>query len=288
MNTEVFTLPDDFNKNVEDNLIYFYENNRSSRNNKVVFTRNLLCLLQHGTKEVHTAGQRELVTNREILMLTSGSTLMSESLADNGRYEAILIFFSNEVLIDFCASGSLKADRGKHGTSIYKIGRDEFLKNYCQSLYLLRTQGSSALNYLKVREILSYIHLKYPETFQHFISSALSSGANVKLRQIVESNLNKGLSIDELAFLCNMSASTFKRHFSATYNTSPQKYFNRLKMEQAKALLSLQKKASEIYMELGYANLSAFSNEFKKHFGQSPSQFQSNIELPGKAVELLQ
>jgi len=274
MNPELFTLPEDFNIGSGDTLIYFYSNDRSSVKNKVVFTKNMFCLLQHGVKEVQTAVRKEVITNNQVLMLTSGSTLMSESVAQNGRYEAILIFFGNKTLTDFCSKHDLQIHKSTDEKAIHKINKDDFLDNFCQSLLLLKKQNNVQMNELKAMEILSYISLKYPETFNQFASQALGSKTDIKLKQVVELNSNKGLTIEELAFLCNMSISTFKRHFTSVYQMSPQKYFTQLKMEQARRLLSLQKRPSEIYSELGYANLSAFSNEFKKHFGLSPSQFQ--------------
>ncbi|WP_071781165.1 AraC family transcriptional regulator [Adhaeribacter aquaticus] len=42
-----------------------------------------------------------------------------------------------------------------------------------------------------------------------------------------------------------------------------------------------------MYYELGYESLSAFSNEFKKHFGLSPKQLQTHNEQTAKAFEPL-
>ena len=48
----------------------------------------------------------------------------------------------------------------------------------------------------------------------------------------------------------------------------------------------MQKRPSEIYADLGYENLSAFSTEFKKHFGMPPKQFQIGNDPEEKAFEL--
>ncbi|MFY9309164.1 MAG: AraC family transcriptional regulator [Bacteroidia bacterium] len=283
MNSDILTLPEDFHLKLKDTLVYFYSNNKSSVKNKVVFTKNMFCMLQHGIKEVQTATGKETITNNDILILTSGSTLMSESIAENYKYEAILIFFGNKTLSDFCAKQDIVSKKKSHKNSILKILRDDFLNNFCRSLILLREQNNFAIDEFKIQEILGYLHSKHPETFQSLISQSLLDNTDIKLKQIVELNTGNGLTLEELAFLCNMSISTFKRHFADIYSMPPQKYFIQNKMERAKMLLSLHKRPSEIYPELGYKNLSAFSNSFKKHFNISPKQF---LELLKKGSEL--
>jgi AraC-like DNA-binding protein len=243
--------------------------------------------LQYGIKEVHTTAGKEVISSNEVLMLTSGSTLMTENVAENGKYEAILIFFGNKTLTDFCIRHGLAINPKVPKRSILKMDRDEFLDHYCQSLQLLRDHQISQMDEVKVQEVLSYIETKSPEIFQYLVSQALADKTDIKLRQVVESNSNKGLTTEELAFLCNMSVSTFKRHFAEIYQITPQKYFTQIRMEEAKKLLFLKKSPSEIYTKLGYENLSAFSNEFKKYAGLSPKQFQSKNELTGKVFEPL-
>ncbi|AWH85859.1 hypothetical protein HYN59_12430 [Flavobacterium album] len=285
MSSEIYTLPEDFNIGSADTMIYFYTNDRPSVKNKVVFTKNMLCLLQHGEKEVHNAAGKEIITNNEVLLLTAGSTLMTER-TPIGKYEAILIFFGNQTLTDFCVKNKVAITEKAPSASIFKFSQDAFLKNFCRSLQLLKEQGNNSMYAFKVQEILGYISTSFPNVFNHFVARALSVNHGVKIKQIVEMNLHKGLTIEELAFLCNMSVSTFKRHFFSLYNMPPQKYFLQQKMVHAKVLLSLGKRPSEIYTELGYENLSAFSNEFKKHFGISPKQFQSENGREAKVFEL--
>jgi AraC-like DNA-binding protein len=131
------------------------------------------------------------------------------------------------------------------------------------------------LGRLKIEELFVYLSMKYRSpTFCSFVRNALHAVGENKLRDVVEMNMTKGLSIDELAFLCNMSISTFKRHFEKTFKCSPKKYFTDKRMEKAKQMLLLEKRPSDIYLDLRYQNLSSFSTEFKKHFGVSPKQFQ--------------
>lgn len=107
-----------------------------------------------------------------------------------------------------------------------------------------------------------------------FIATMLKEDGPNSLQQVVQNHKFTNLTTSDMAFLCNMSLSTFKRKFQAAYDTSPKKYVIAEKMKKAAQLLQGSKKPSEIYFDLGYENLSSFSNEFKKHFGTRPSSYQ--------------
>jgi AraC family transcriptional regulator, exoenzyme S synthesis regulatory protein ExsA len=273
MTKEIYSLPSDFGLNNETS-IYFYSNDKSSVKNKIIYTTNVLCLLLCGKKEVQTPTGKEIITSKDMMILTSGSVLLSESVSDSNKSEAIIIFFDNKILLDVCAKHKVTIAPGMRPNQLLKISRDDFIDNFCQSLQLLRQQNNTAINELKVQEILSYLSSKFPVIFNQLVAQAVDDAGSIKLQQIVDLNAAKNLTIEELAFLCNRSVSTFKRHFVEIYGLSPRKYFTQLKMEQAKLLLSLQKRPSAIYLELGYENLSAFSNEFKKYHGVSPNSFK--------------
>jgi AraC-like DNA-binding protein len=69
------------------------------------------------------------------------------------------------------------------------------------------------------------------------------------------------------------SLSTFKREFKAIFNTSPGKWIMKKRLDEAYFLLDKEhKKSTDIYIDLGFEDLSHFSFVFKKEFGVSPSE----------------
>ncbi|WPV64040.1 helix-turn-helix transcriptional regulator [Chitinophaga sp. LS1] len=74
-----------------------------------------------------------------------------------------------------------------------------------------------------------------------------------------------------------MSLSSFKRKFARIYGNSPNKWLLEKRMERAAKMLRHEhRKASEIYYELGYENLSSFIQSFKQIYGITPKQYQLN------------
>jgi AraC-like DNA-binding protein len=56
--------------------------------------------------------------------------------------------------------------------------------------------------------------------------------------------------------------STFKRHFTSEYNEAPGKWLQDKRLQKLKNCYKM--KASDIYLDIGYNNLSNFSMPFKK------------------------
>lgn len=93
-------------------------------------------------------------------------------------------------------------------------------------------------------------------------------------KDCVERCWNSSLSVEEIAFLCNMSLSSFKRTFERVYEESPGKWLKRKRLEQAAILIkTFNKNPIDVYSETGYADYSSFSHSFKKQFGVSPKEY---------------
>jgi AraC family transcriptional regulator, exoenzyme S synthesis regulatory protein ExsA len=290
MKHEVYNLPEFFSSEKHvDTYLHFYKASRSSVKNKIIFSKNLICLLLEGSKEIFNQVSHAKIDPGKLFLLAAGSALMSDGVTKNDQYESILIFFSNDFLIDFCLKNNIETSATKNeDAALITLSKDSFLFNYEKSLKLSESiKDVSSFQKIKIEELLLYLLKKYPDQIKSFMTQAFQNSQENKIKQVVFANIEKGLTIDELAFLCNMSVSTFKRHFSEVFHTSPKKYFIQNRMEKAKKLLQLNKRTSDIYFELGYSNLSSFSNEFKKHFGISPKQFHTEFEPKEKVFESL-
>lgn len=80
----------------------------------------------------------------------------------------------------------------------------------------------------------------------------------------------------ELAALCHLSESQFRRNFLNVFGCSPTVYKNRVRMAVGRELL-LHSEMSiyEISEQLGFSVASDFCRSFKKEFGVSPNKMRS-------------
>ena len=89
----------------------------------------------------------------------------------------------------------------------------------------------------------------------------------------LEQNYMYDLSIEDIAHFTGRSLSTFKRDFNKVSDLSPQRWLTERRLKAAMDRISNNnQKISDVYLEVGFKNLSHFSSAFKKHFGYSPSK----------------
>lgn len=103
------------------------------------------------------------------------------------------------------------------------------------------------------------------------------SNEDINRLKMIEKELVKDFSVEppgitKLARLAAMSPSKLKNSFKEIYGLPVYQYFQKHRMNKAKAmLLSRKYSVREVGMEVGYSNLSNFAKAFKKSFDQLPS-----------------
>jgi AraC-like DNA-binding protein len=282
MNT--FYLPDDILNGspagADEVVIRSYSSGKDSVKNRIVLNQNMINLLVSGTKTVIYPDATAVVNAGELVVLSTGNVLTSELLTGGQQFSSILFYFSNELFNRFLIKydhllQSVIPSRGKQPFLIFK--QDNFIKKFITSMQALVTTESelpAAVRLLKLEELLLYLLHFDPDRFRA-IQIITKDKEQLQIKKVVESHVGQLITVDELAFLCHMSTSTFKRRFSEIYHTTPQKWLLTRKLELAAELLRLSEESpSGVYLKVGYQNHSSFSEAFRNHFGHTPSDYQ--------------
>lgn len=260
-------------------FIYDFKMTEDAVNIKVNLTHNMFSFLQLGEKKVKFEDANVEVNNKQSVLIKSGNCLMTELLDNNEIYFCKLLFFTNKSVINFLKKQadyiSKLEKKSNTETPFFVIENDAFIHSFVTSITTilnLKTDTTLLLE-IKLEEILLYLSQKYGISFIHYLQSLASAEKNTKFKSIVEANINSNLSLTEIAFLANMSLSTFKRHFSTEYNANPGKWLQQKRLSLAKNLMvNENKKPSEIHKQFGYNSLSNFSIAFKNEFGINPKE----------------
>ena len=98
------------------------------------------------------------------------------------------------------------------------------------------------------------------------------------VEQHIKSNLNKALTIADLAVIAGFNESKLKRDFKEAYGSTIFKYITKLRMEKAIALIRHEGLTiAEAAYEVGYNNPQHFTKAFKRTLGYLPKMLKQIV-----------
>ncbi len=149
----------------------------------------------------------------------------------------------------------------------------ELLDCFCRLIRLLDHPGDIAfLHGLIEREIVFRI-LREPEgaCLRAIARTGDQSYRTARAIAWIKENYSKPLRVEELARLAGMGVSTLHHHFRALTGMSPLQYQKRIRLQEARALMSIQGlDVGSAALEVGYESVSQFTREYKRLFGLTP------------------
>ena len=266
-------------------IIYYNEHTPVGRN-LISFSKCAISFILSGQKELYRGAECTLVSEHEAVLIPDGHAIITERKLNTQKYSSLVIFFPAELAQKFIVK---YAKQNNYGHKASPTEKDAFLK-FHQTPYI--TEYLNGLIHLidkqlvvppalllhKLEELFLILAESFPAQFFE-IFKPLATDGDHQLRQIVENNILKNLSLNELAFLANRSLATFKRDFEKEYGISPGKYIRERKLDIAKHELTEGGALNDIYLQLGYENVSNFTSAFKKRFGQTPKAYQSQTAI---------
>jgi AraC-like DNA-binding protein len=249
-----------------------------------VLSRNAISLVIQGEKTIHFAEKRVEIKAGEIHFLSTGNCLVTMDISESAPFRSILVFFGH---------GTLDAFYRKYARKIAGLGvpipspdgpepflafrKDPFIDGFIASLEtLLRSVPalSAEMKTLKFEELMLYLLEKHPRRLMAFQAFKSRDPEDATLRLAVETNVTSRIGLEELAYLCNLSLSTFKRRFLKMYGEPPNQWILKRRMEIARDLLARgAERPSEVYHKVGYRTHSSFTQSFKQVFGMTPKEY---------------
>jgi AraC-like DNA-binding protein len=238
-----------------------------------------------GEQNIHSSTKRERLRPKDAVLMKCGM-FMGEWLQSSEYDECVAIavhlypevlkkIYENDIpdFIKHYKKGITKVD-------MEKVVGDELIDSFIKSLEFYFKNPKlvdEALIKLKLKElILLLTKTEKAEAIMALISDIFSP-KEVSLKEVITTHTFSNLSVEELADLCNLSLSSFKREFAKIYNNSPAQYLKSKKIERAAELLTItEERISDIAYDCGFADVSHFSKSFHDRYAVSPSQYRLN------------
>lgn len=259
--------------------VYDHRGDNRAPRTMVAFSQNALAVVISGAKRIMDGQQVEQLGPGDVVLYAPGNVLSTNMVDAGGDYRSLILFFSDAVLRAFAAKHGVNSVGGTTGAAFANLGPVPSLGRLADTM-LREIDGRGALSPAVAALQLEIALLLLVEVRGHDALSLFQyqhvGRTSLRLQQVVETHWHRNLVLADLAFLCGMSLSTFKRAFEAHYGQSPGRWLQQRRLNHASHLLAAERRrASEVYEMVGYANHSVFSQSFKKHFGVSPRDFQA-------------
>jgi AraC family transcriptional regulator, exoenzyme S synthesis regulatory protein ExsA len=281
---KIYNLPDDFDSKEEHRspvVIRSYQADSSSQKNKAILHQNMVDIIISGKKSILNIADTANFEAGDLMILAKGNCLVSEALPEGGLFSSLVLYFTNEVYMDFLGKyqglmkGKTPGPADRKPVLVWR--QDGFIHSYVASLRVFLQSTAATIpefRQLKLEELLLYLLQADPWKFQA-LAILPGDDEDMRLRKAVESNVCNPVTVEELAFLCNISLSTFKRKFSKLYGTSPIKWLVREKIRIAAGLLKNPgERPGLVYEKVGYENHSSFTQAFKQQFKVTPKEYR--------------
>jgi transcriptional regulator GlxA family with amidase domain len=102
----------------------------------------------------------------------------------------------------------------------------------------------------------------------------------LKSQQFIERQYKDKLNVDQIAAQFNLTRRTFERRFKKATRNTVAEYIQRVKVEAAKKQLEIGRKSiNEIMYDVGYADIQAFREVFKRITGMTPVDYRNKYKV---------
>lgn len=119
------------------------------------------------------------------------------------------------------------------------------------------------------------VNLKNPDFFKKYKKE---NQIIKRAKDIIHSNTDSVLKLEEISRELNISKFKFIRIFKEGTGTTPYQYFLNTKIELARKLIEKNKDVYSAIAEYGFTDLTHFNRHFKKNYGITPSKYLSALD----------
>ncbi|MGB3778267.1 MAG: AraC family transcriptional regulator [Tunicatimonas sp.] len=243
-------------------------------------------LAQHVITMVTAGEQRIRAYDGETMTVRAGQMgairrglyTITDLATDGDGFTAYLLFFDDEQL-----SQAFPATLSSPTASIplYRFNTPNYMPVFWQSVAALHATlpNHLALANIKIDEFFTALKASEvgPTLAKQLATWTAPTPRNI--RQFMEANFDKPLTVEDYAYLTGRSESTFRRDFKARFGTTPRRWIIRQRLEKAHQLLSTTTwDVTQVALEVGYDNVSHFISAFKKQYQRTPGQKSQRSE----------
>lgn len=192
---------------------------------------------------------------------------------DEGVFKSISVYLRQEALRNFSIEYGYTATQRVSMDEVIDLPATPALQHYIDSLQPYMAQPESwnePLFSLKVNEAILLLITTVPRLKDVLFD--FTTPGKIDLEAFMQQRFHFNVDLKRFAYLTGRSLATFKRDFEKIFQTSPSRWLQQRRLQEAHYLIKERgMRPSDVYLEVGFENFSHFSYAFKQHFGHNPS-----------------
>ena len=214
----------------------------------------------------HGAGSMGLV-KRNLLIKTT------KIPPPGGEFKSISLHFSQEALREYAAAHDIRVTKPYTGIGMHPLDGNPYIRGFFDSLlpyFEHRRSFSDAMLAIKTNEAIELL-LEHDPELKNLLFD-FNEPYKIDLQEYMTRHYMFNVPLTRFAQFTGRSLAAFKRDFEKSFGMAPGKWLQQRRLEEAHRLIRVEgRKPSDVYLDVGFENLSHFSFSFKKAFGYSPS-----------------
>jgi len=274
--------------NVQNGAFLYTHTFTKVRSHQHFIAENILAYQTSGLSHV-TSEEGELTMKEGQLIFARRNQLAKYTKIPVGNQTAhcISVILTIERLQQYALDNGISCEERYTGDKLILMESNDLLRSFFSSVMSyeeLWNAETEKLAALKVNEIIELLLQMRPE-LKSFLFDFVDPQKQ-DLKAFMLKNYRYNVSIEQFAKLSGRSLTSFKRDFAEAFKAPPAQWLKNKRLEEALHLIQTKnRKADDIYNDLGFENLSHFYTAFKQRYGITPSQV--NLKNANNEKELI-
>lgn len=239
----------------------------------IMFDHHMLIWFISGETKIIQADTTYLFKKGDIFLIPRNQLATIINYPKDGQpHKTVVMHLSTARLRDFYANLDVKP-KALSSQKILCYNNHPLLESCISSLipYFEMKNLPENIASLKITEAISI--LRAIDKGVDDVLSNFEEPGKIDLVSYMEKNFMFNLPLEKFSYLTGRSLTTFKRDFGKAFDTTPQRWLTKKRLELAHyQFIEKKKKPIDVCYEVGFENLSHFSYAFKKQFGYTPTE----------------
>ena len=241
---------------------------------ETVFEYHMLVWFISGETKIIQADQSYTFSSGDIFLIPRNQLATIINYPKDGLpHKAVVMHLTTERLKQFYSSIDIKDQILRGQNKIYSFKNHPLLQSCLASLipyFGMKESFPENIASLKIIESISILR-EIDKNIDSVLADFEEPG-KINLINFMEKNYMFNMSLERFGYLTGRSLSTFNRDFRKAFQITPQRWLTQKRLELAYYhLTEKNKNPIDVFMEVGFEDLSHFSYAFKKQYGYAPS-----------------